>query len=162
MHTQIQSFCFNRSRNSANSSSPCARARRSSHPQSWRRWTPSGPNGVPNGSGEEKYFTSASPTLGNAHTRRLTSVFCFIFFQFNKVSGRSFLTRCHRLMRSNSQKILGSSTIRPSISSWNVGVCVRQLHMLPSVGDRSSCLVLAMHCLGLCCCCCCCLWLYWS
>ena len=38
-------------------------------------------------------------------------------------------------MRTNWQKILGSSTIRPNISSWNVGVCVRLLHMLPSVGD---------------------------
>lgn len=41
-------------------------------------------------------------------------------------------------MLSNSQKILASSTIRPNILSWNVGLCVRLLHMLPSVVDRWS------------------------
>jgi hypothetical protein len=89
-YTHTISFCLlrDRSQNSANTSSLCARVRRSSQQPSLTRWTPSGPNGVPNGSSEEKYSTSArSPLLylssrvsyGNDPTRRLTLFFLHIF-----------------------------------------------------------------------------------
>ena len=73
---------LDRSLNSANSSSLCARARRSFRPPSWTRWTPSGPNGVPNGSGEEKYSISAPPPLAllpqeRHHAPTNLTLFCF-------------------------------------------------------------------------------------
>lgn len=52
-------FLFDRSQNSANTSSLCVQVRLSSQQLSLTRWTPSGLNGGPNGSGEEKYSTSA-------------------------------------------------------------------------------------------------------
>jgi hypothetical protein len=65
---------------------------------------------------------------------RLPNTRLTIFLNSLKAFGRSFPTRCHRLTRTNSRRILGSSTIRPNISSWNADPSVR-LHMLPSVAD---------------------------
>jgi len=111
----------NRSPNSANTSSLCARARRSSQQPSLTLWTPSGLNGVPNGSSEEKYSTSALALFSFSLSRLLRErphAPTDVFFSYGwKVSGHSLPTHCPHLMLSNSQKILGSSTIRLNISS---------------------------------------------
>ena len=117
-------YCLDRSRNSASCSSPCARARRSSHPPSWTRWTPSGPNGVPNGSGEEKYSTSASPILLECTTRRLTGFVLFCFFNSIKFLGARFRpavpTRCGATRRRSWDRVRFTRT--SGVGTW-ASVC---------------------------------------